>query len=288
MMKTLLLFIGLPLCFCLSAQNKTIPLIESAVPNDITAKELINKIFIATDNIKTLKFTFICKERVNGQLTFTKSNVKLQTAPKKLYLNCKEAEILWLENQNNNQALVHPYGFPYFNLNLDPDNSFLRSGQHHSIRQVGFEYLINIMKAGSKEENTKRICLYNGEETINDRLCFKMTVLNPDFAFVDYTVKKNETMISIALKLNVSEYMILENNRRFSAYSDVRENDVIKVPNTYAKTTVLYVDKQLQLPVVIRVYDDKGLFENFEYNSIQINPYIGDDEFTKKYKEYGF
>ncbi len=287
MIKLIISFLLLPLCFQVEPE-KEIHENKQSNHGDIKILELINKIYVANDNIRTLRFTFISSERVDGKLTSTKSLIKFQTSPKKIYLNCKQAEILWLEDKNSNQALVHPHGFPYFNLNLDPDHSLLRKGQHHSVRHIGFDYLISIIKANSKEVIENRTFLYNGEEKLNDRFCYKITAFNQDFSFTDYKVKKQETMISIARKLHVSEYMILENNQQFSSYYGIRENDVIKVPTAYSKMTVLYIDKEYQLPIAIRVYDDKGLFESFEYNSLKVNTHIADEEFSKNYKEYNF
>ncbi len=288
MIKGILYLLFLPYCLNLLTDKVKQEEIDKKADRNPTAMEVIQKIFVATDNIKTLRYTFVCKERVGGHLTSTVSMIKLKTSPKKLYLNCKDAEILWPEDTDNDNALVHPYGFPFINLNLDPDNSFLRKGQHHSVRHVGFDYLINIIKANVRDESSSRSFIYNGEEKVNDRLCYKITTLNADFGFVDYRVTKNETMISIARNLNVSEFMILENNPKYSSYTDVSENDLIKVPNAYSKMTVLYVDQQFFLPVLIRVYDHKGLYENFEYNSLQINSIIKDEELTKNFKEYGF
>ena len=52
--------------------------------------------------------------------------------------------------------------------------------------------------------------------------------------------------------------------------------------------TVIYIDKQTNLPLITRVYDDKGLFESYEYINLQLNPVIKDEEFSRKYKEYHF
>ena len=134
----------------------------------ISADEIINKVFHAEDNIKSLKFIFNCNERVDGRLVSMRSKVKLQISPRKLYLKCKEAEVLWLQENSNKLALVHPYGFPYINVSLDPNSSFLRKGQHHTINETGFEYFINIIKANAiaNADGTKSICVYNGEEKI--------------------------------------------------------------------------------------------------------------------------
>ena len=37
-----------------------------------------------------------------------------------------------------------------------------------------------------------------------------------------------------------------------------------------------------------KVYDDKGLYEHFEYVDLKVNPVIKAEEFTRDYKEYDF
>lgn len=278
------------MCLCLPYTNGATKKIKEKVSPPVSTEELINRMLKASDGIRSLKFTFVCNERVEGQLLNMQSFIKLQTSPRQLYLKCIQAEVLYLEGKNNNQALVHPYSFPYFNVNLDPNHSFLRKGQHHSINEAGFGYFVNVLKQNLKKKGAEAslLFIYNGEEKFNSRPCYKITVLNNDFAFVDYKVKKQESIISVARKLNVSEYMILENNPQFNSYTDISEGDVIKVPNAYSKMTILFIDQQYYLPIGSRVYDDKGLFESYEYNSLQINPVISEEEFTKQFKDYRF
>jgi outer membrane lipoprotein-sorting protein len=256
----------------------------------VNTDELIKKMFKASADIKSLKYTFVCNERVEGKMVTMKSAIKLQTTPRQLYLNCAQAEILYAEGKNNNKALVHPFTFPYFNVNLDPNHSFMRKGQHHTINEAGFGYFVNVLKLSlaHKDAATNLHIVYNGEEQFSNRPCYKFTVVNKSFGYREYKVGQKENMITIARKLNVSEYMILEINNRYSSYTDVNEEDVIKVPTAYSKMTVLFIDQQNYLPIGSRVYDDKGLFESYEYNELQVNPVISREEFTRDYKEYSF
>jgi outer membrane lipoprotein-sorting protein len=52
--------------------------------------------------------------------------------------------------------------------------------------------------------------------------------------------------------------------------------------------TLLLVDKEYMLPVNNKVFDDKGLFETYEYFDLKVNPPIAPEEFTKTYKDYNF
>jgi hypothetical protein len=186
---------------------------------------------------------------------------------------------------------VKPNAFPYFNLNLDPMGSLMRQDQHHTIFEMGYDYFAGIIqytmdRLGDRFEDYISCA---GEEKINNRRCFKLVINNPDFAYVDYRVGAGESITSIARKLHVSEYMIVEKNPRFNDYFDIlKKGQVIKVPNWYAKTVVIYIDQFYLLPVSVRVDDEKGLFEEYNYHHLQVNPKFNDNEFTRDYKDYGF
>jgi hypothetical protein len=137
-------------------------------------------------------------------------------------------------------------------------------------------------------DNIDKYFVIVGEEKYDNRNCYRLSVAFPDFAWSPYTIKKGEDLVSIARKLHVSEYMVLENNPNLSSYTDVKEGTVIKVPDAYAKLTLLLIDKELLLPVNDQVFDDKGLFETYEYHNLQVNPPIAPEEFTKNYKDYNF
>jgi hypothetical protein len=220
----------------------------------------------------------------------TESQVKLQISPRKLYLSLKGPEVLWIQGANEGDALVNPEAFPYMNLNLDPFGSLMRKDQHHTIHEMGQQYLGEILKDGIRRAGDmfEKYFVLIGEEKYNGRACYKLSIAFPDFAWKPYPVLKDENITSIARKLHVSEYMILEKNSNVSWYNDVTAGQIIQVPDAYAKLTLLLIDKEFLLPVNNKVYDDKGLFETYEYSNLQINPSISAEEFTKNYKDYNF
>src|SRR5688572_17095578 len=96
---------------------------------DYNGRELVAKVFESIENVKTLRYNLQCNERINGRIQHTESQVKLQVAPRKLYLSLKGPEVLWISGKNNGNALVNPGAFPYINLNLDPYGSLMRKDQ---------------------------------------------------------------------------------------------------------------------------------------------------------------
>lgn len=283
------LLLAVILTFSLSFRNDPffVPITNS---ESVNAHDLVNKVLEAVQASKTLKYDLKVSERIEGRMVNTGSSIKLQKSPRKLYLYLKGPELLWVEGKYNGNALVNPDGFPFYNLSLDPYGSVLRKNQHHTIHEVGFDYFADIIRNFSQKagENFEKHFFYTGEEKWNNRNCYKLLITYPEFGFYSYTVKKDENIVLIAKRLKVSEYMILENNPQVHDYYAVKEGDKIKIPNGYAKTTILYVDQQYFIPINIKIFDDKGLFESYEYYHLQVNPKIEEVEFTPRYKDYHF
>lgn len=253
-------------------------------------EEVVDKMFASITKIKTIRYSLKIAERVNGKIENRESKVKLQVSPRKLYLKIKNQEVLWVQGTNGDDALVNPGAFPYINLTLDPMGSLMRKGQHHTINEMGFNYIYDIIKNYKEVYGNvfKKHFFIAGEELFEGRLCYKLSVLVPDFSWKSYTVLKGENLVSIARKLHVSEFMILERNPSISWYDAVKAGQVIQVPNKYAKYALLLIDKELMLPVCNTMIDDKGLFEFYQYSDVKVNIPIAPEEFTKNYKGYHF
>jgi len=257
---------------------------------EIGSVEMLNTILKSISNAKTLRYDLQRNERVKGKMVYTESKVKLQVSPRKLYISVNGQEVLWVQGANNGNALVNPGTFPYINLNLDPMGSLMRKGQHHTIHELGMEYLADILKDGMKRygDQLNKHFVVLGEEKYMGRSCYKLSAAFPDFAWAPYTVKKGETIISIASRLHVSEYMILEKNPSASWYTDVIEGQVIQIPNAYAKLFLLMIDKEYMLPISEKIFDDQGLFESYEFYNLKVNSVMTPEEFTEDYKDYHF
>lgn len=257
-------------------------------------EEMISELISAMDNVKSLKFKLKKQERIKGKMEPGEQQVKMNVSPFKAYLKVavpdKDAEVLYVQGQRDGKALVNPAKFPYINLNLDPYGDILRDKQHHTIFELGFKYMSGVVKDSYKRFGDKvdEFVILEGEVNWSGRQCYKATIDNKDFAYVDYTVKKGEDVLDIAKKHFVSEYMILEINKGVDDYDDVKEGQKIKIPNTYCRKIIFYIDKEYMLPIYQKLWDDKGVFAEYEYHNLMVNPYISDAEFTPDFKGYGF
>lgn len=260
-----------------------------------SCREIVSKCLGSIKEVKGLKYQLKITERGKKGYNYYESSVKFNKNPRLIYLYIKGIEVLWLQGKNNGKALVKPNSFPYFNLNLDPMGDLMRQDQHHTLNEMGYDYFASIIqnivdRLGNKFDETFRLL---GTERVNGRNCYKVLIDNHDFRYIDYTIGENENITSIARKFFIAEYMILEKNPKFKDYFDVlKKGQVIKIPNWYCQTVILYVDQLYHLPISIRVYDDlnspRGLFEEYNYFSLQVNPKFEEGEFTRNYKDYDF
>jgi outer membrane lipoprotein-sorting protein len=259
-----------------------------------TTKKIMDDMLISIHNIHTLRFKLKKTERIDGVLQKAEQEVKFSHTPRMIYTYIHSpnqgVELLWMKGKNDNQVYINPNAFPYVNLNLDPYGSIVRKGNHHTVYEVGFDYIGEIMDHMIKKSGTDfdKYFFYQGEVVFDKRPCYKIVIDYKPFAYVNYTMKANETITSIAYKMFVSDYMILEKNPKIDDYYDVKEGQQVIVPTAYALKTILYVDKENHLPVFQGMYDEKGLFSQYEFYGLQMNQKIEEAEFTKEYSKYNF
>ncbi len=275
-MKKIILLLSIFLC-CVQIQAQT-------------AREVLENMLTAIDEIQTSSFTLTMKERINGKMLDTKSDIRIREEPLSIYMKQyypnEGIEILWMEGQNSEKVLINPNGFPYINISLSPYNSRMRKDNHHSMLTAGFKPPADILRhsihkaiGSNPSDEDYNAYLSLEESTTLGRDCYKVTLQQDDFQYEKYTLPKDMYLRNIAKKNRLSEHMIMEING-ITHYSKVRAGTTILLPNYYAKTTTLYIDKYLMLPIKQEIYDDKGLYEVYEFTNIVINPQFAAKEFT--------
>jgi len=242
--------------------------------------------------IKTLSFTMAKTERIKGKMMPGSQDVKLNAKPFKVYLKVyvpnEGAEVLYIEGENKGNAKVNPGGW-LPNVNLDPDGSILRKDQHHSVKQLGFEYtgdLLNHVYTKYKSKINDYVSI-NGEITYDGRKCWNVTLTNKEYKIEDYKVLEGEDIIKIARKLRLDEYSLLELNDKKN-FDDVKAGQTIKVPNSLCKQIEMYIDQENYLPLYQKLFDGEGLMATYEYTKLKINPTFKAEEFTEEYSGYDF
>jgi len=262
--------------------------------DQISPHDLTNQVCVRSREIKSLIYTLRKTERFAGVMMEQQSFVKLALDPFRIYMKqmgpTDGLEILYVSGTNNNKALINPNGFPWFNLSLDPYGKIMRRNQHHTIFHSGFDYVVSILELLSNKykSNIDSMITIQGSIDWQGNDCYKLVLDNPHFKYIDYIIREGETLLSIADKYKISEHMIMDRNRDIDFYDDFHVGQLIQIPNDYAAKMVLYLDKERMIPIVMMVYDDEGLYEKFEYLSIELNPKIPAEEFSEDFEDYGY
>lgn len=263
-------------------------------PNKLSVDQKVQQVFESTRQIKSLKYDFVRTERIRGKFESNQSSVKMIRRPYQVYMRLQEPqdgiEVLYPHPQDEKRALVNPNGFPWVNLKLDPKGNLMRSGQHHTILDCGYDHVVSVMEYlfYKHKDNITDILHDLGTAEVNGRKCEVVSLVNPDFGYFDHTVKKGESIASIALKNRLNEYLIYEKNNQLGLFSGVNEGDVIKIPTDYASKMFLYIDQEKQIPLKLEIYDEVGLFEKYEFKNVEINPDIAAEEFSYGFTAYDF
>lgn len=269
----------------------TMPLISFSQKDSY---DLAKQMFVKTKKIKKINYTMNKKERIKGKLVSQSSEVSLLVKPYKVYIKQLSPkyglEVLYVEGKNDNEAVVNTNGFPWFNLSLDPYGSTMRNNQHHTLFEAGYGHVVSILEYlfNKYGEDTREMVNTIESTTHDGKDCWIIKFNNPHYKHINYKVKKGETVLSIAEKFYLPEYKILEMNSNVDWYDDVSEGQVIKIPNDYSPKMTLIVEKERMIPLVMKIYDDKGLYEQYEYSNIKLNGEVKPGEFTKGYKGYNF
>ena len=260
--------------------------------NTLSCREIIAQMLDSVKNIRTQKFDLKSTEHVGEHLLFAESSIKINTSPKKIYFKSKYKgiEILWVDGENKGDAKVHTRSLPFINLDLDPYGSIMRKDQHHTIFELGSAYIAitiaNIILKNSQDFNTH--FAYAGTIIWDNKECYQIVISYPEYKYVEYITKKGETVTSIAKKLNTSDFKIRYKNDLSSYFGAIKEGKKLLIPTPYSNKGILFIDKKTCIPINIKVYDEEGLYEAYEFYNMRINQTFMSDEFLKSYKDYGF
>lgn len=274
------------ICICFSFSGSVEP------HKKFSCQELVAHMLDSLKNIKTQRYDLKATERVNGHYLFAESHVKINSHPKKIYFKSilKGNEVLWVQGTNKGNAIIYSPSFPLINLNLDPYGSLMRKDQHHTIFDLGLQH-IGILIANTIIKAPKdfdKHFAYAGTHTFNHIECHQLLISFPEYKYVEYSVEKGETVTDIAKKLSTSDFKIRYKNGLSGYYSELKEGKKLLIPTPYANKVILYIDKKNYIPLSVKVYDEEGLFEAYDFYNITLNKTFASDEFALNYKEYNF
>jgi outer membrane lipoprotein-sorting protein len=256
--------------------------------------DIVKQLVAKQKQIISLTYTLKKTERLDGELKSKVSLFKINIKPLKLYIKQlapeEGIEAIFCVGENNNKVIINPNKFPWVTISLDPYCHELTKSEHHTVYESGMTYMTSLLENVLTKYSAELNEMIKNDGPVNhgNYSCFLITMYDKHFKYVSYTVGSGETVFSIAKKMKINAYMILEKNPKIKNSNDVKKGDIIKVPNDYSQKMILYVDKKTYFPVLIKVYDEVGLFEQYDYSNLVFNPVFASDEFLKSNKKYNF
>jgi len=283
MKKFSLVVISLILLVSLKADKQSSP----------EAISYIQKFITKNNGIKSCYFKLDYKEKIDGKFMHTIMTTKYTSSPFKMYAKqdkpTKGLELLYVKGKNSNKVLVNPAAFPWVNISLSPYSATIRAEGHFTIFETGFTYFANLGKhfIGPRKNELSFSSL--GTETIGGSSIAKINIVANNYKIINHTVKEGESIRSISKKLNIAEYSIIKLNTNISGFNTkLLAGSTIKIPNIYAKKIEILLYKKTNLPYKLTVYDGEGLFQEYIFTNIKINPTFTDTDFSEDNPSYNF
>lgn len=257
-----------------------------------TAESLVNQMLSALDAGKTYEYTMVQEERIDGKIHKNKIFTKIQETPKKVFIDNVEGanegvQVLYVSGERDNKALVNKM----FGIKLSPFNSLIRKNQHHTILESGFGLLIGSIRDAKKRAQAQnafdQVFQLAGSVTFDGKSCYKLILTDPTFTYESYTMQDGESLYSIAMKKKVCEQLIVEKNG-LGGFGSGKSGQTIQIPSSYAKKTILYIDKSNMHPIYQEMYDEKGMFEKYTFYDLKVNPSFTSKDFSEDNSAYDF
>lgn len=276
MLKHLLL----PILFLVSLSFST----AAQSPIDVAIEQTLASI----KSVKSARYTFKNTERIQGQLLTGEQVISYIAQPYQVMLEFvaprKGTSIYFQQGKNNNKLVYDPVGFPYTKIYLDPLGDLARDRNHHTIFEVGFSSMGKIIT--HLHSNYPQYFKMLPDEAKLGKQLMKIEFDYAGYALVKHQVGADQSTKTIADQYFVNEYALLERNKHVKEFGKLKPGTVIDVPNCYAKKMIVWIDKMSKLPVMMELYDDLGLYEQYIYTNVQYNDPSIDQEMLRRSKEY--
>ncbi|MCS7297354.1 MAG: DUF1571 domain-containing protein [Bacteroidia bacterium] len=256
--------------------------------------QILNTMIERTGTLQTLRYELKKYERIQGKLLLEHMRFKLRRAPFAVYgyqiSPRKGVEVLYPADPNTDRILVKPNTFPYISLTLDPHSDIVLENQHQTIRAVGYDQTRSLLIAARERYRSElsRLVKYEGSLIWDGHKCHKLILQPPNYQIQNYTVKAGEDLFSIAEKLHVSWYKIMELNGLKSPTTTLKSGQVLKVPSDYGKLIRVIIDAERYIPLMLEVEDELGVYERYEYYSVEVDPALTEKDFSRNNPEYKF
>ena len=247
----------------------------------VNPRKLVDESLAAMKRVRTLSGELISRERYKGKMG-AESHVifTVVESPKTIDIEVLKPEddagtkIHWKAGENKGKAKVEPSGGigSLLDPNLKPDSDLLVGEQHHTILTLGLKFTHDIIQHSLNKygEDFDEYVSYGGSGTWHGRNVHFITIEFSDWKWESYTMEKTETLLDLEKRLKLNAFLIGAKNG-YAVNQKIKAGKVLQVPNAYAKSTKIFVDKVTKLPIRQEMADEKGVFEWYDYRKLKVN-----------------
>lgn len=269
-------------------------LLNTTVATSQSGVDLANRMISKVKSLKTLQCTFEAQERIMDKMISEKNNFKINIAPFKTYFKQefpeKGLEGLYIAGVNSGKTKINPNAFPWVTLNLDPEGELMMKNHHHPIFHAGYGYVAEVLDMLIKKYQSKTDNLIVNKGTINymGQEVIVLDCNNPFYKIQTIKITTPETPYALGKRLHINYFSILEENSGLKAFSEIPAGKTIKIPSDYASKMLIYLHKTQLYPVYIKISDPRGLFEEYKFTNVILNPVFKSEDFSAENPKYNF
>ena len=247
-----------------------------ATSSNPEVEELNVAMFAAIDRIEQHSFDLGKHERIGEFVGVEVWHVQIDYEPYTIDMERTTPEdgpsLFWQEGKNDGDVVVDPNGFPWIEMDLDPRGKTLNKKAHHNIFSLGLKHFGRIWRSmcysnGKLRDEVKVL----GEEKLEGKTTWLLSINVPDYSTISVTIKDEGSLFEISERYLVPADKIVLMNPDVDDIFDISEGQEILVPNCYAMSGKLWIDKATMLPIQQEVYDEKGLYERYIYLNLKVN-----------------
>ncbi len=264
------------------------PVMPALPASDVLAgEELLQRFFDAWAQVRSVSYRLHKVERMrDGEVVREAVDVKLRK-PLAVYaaaiLPRRGQELIYDQQVNADELVVHPGHFPDITLRLDIHGGLATKRQHHTIEHSGFDYLIWALRRAPAKVS------FTGESTLFGRPVQRLLVEANQVGTRWLHARDGETLFMFAQRVGMDAYYIYYHNPRMDGLNHILDDEPYSVPLAYGTKTEIILDARFHIPVQISVWDEEGrLYEQLQWTRVTLNPRLTDATFDPENPAYNF
>jgi len=206
-----------------------------------SGESILDSMFQTIHSIHSIEFTLSSIERFGEAYRKDEGYIQVKYSPYCVYykqiIPDQGVEFFYTEGENEGKAILKLNKFPFLTMNLYPFQMQMRKNRHHTIFETGvMKYMadatINIMEKNRNSVEIKYLGLFK----INNILCYKIVLNNPEYKLLNYIIDDNENLIDISKRYKICDYLVVDINDNIKKPEDIVPGKEIFLPSEYAKT----------------------------------------------------